>query len=320
VFSSIWIGSFKLGKADYLLCESPPLFLGLSALVLKWITGAKLIFNVSDLWPETAEKLGLINNRFLLSVTKKLEEHLYKKAALVTGQTQGIVKNIQDRFPAKALYWLPNGVDMAFYNEQKIENGWREKNGFNTNDFLILYAGIIGHAQGLDVALHAAEKTKAHPIKWLLLGSGPEKEKLVVLKEQMKLDNLFFFEPLPKSSMPGIWKAVDVSLVPLRRIDLFKGAIPSKIFESLAMKKPLLLGVEGEAKDLFIDEGKAGLAFIPDDGNDLADKAMKLYNNRTELDTLGANGCNYVSVKFNRDTIAANFYTLLTNLNNGTGK
>jgi len=320
VFSSMWIGLFKLGKADYLLCESPPLFLGLSALVLKRAKHAKLIFNVSDLWPETAEKLGLINNKFLLATTKKLEEHLYASSAFVTGQTQGIVKNIKDRFPNKLVYWLPNGVDMSFYKEEDIVSEWRKENGFTPNDFLILYAGIIGHAQGLEVVLKAAENTKDQPIKWILLGSGPEKEKLLGMKEQMKLDNVFFFDPLPKSKMPDVWKSVDVSLVPLRRIDLFKGAIPSKIFESVAMKKTLLLGVEGEAKELFIDEGKAGLAFIPDDGVDLANKALYLLNNKAEMEAMGASGRNYVSVKFNRNTIAADFFKVLTDFNNGVAK
>ncbi|MGP8217140.1 MAG: glycosyltransferase family 4 protein [Bacteroidia bacterium] len=319
VFSSLWIGCFKLGKADFLLCESPPLFLGLSALALRKAKHAKLIFNVSDLWPETAEKLGLIKNRLLLSVTKKLEEHIYSKSTLITGQTQGIVKNIQERFPAKILYWLPNGVDMNFYKEDKASAGWRKKNGFLENDFLILYAGIIGHAQGLEIVLKAAQKTNGYPVKWILLGSGPEKEKLLAVKAEMKSANVFFFDTLPKSAMPEVWKSVDVSLVPLRRLDIFKGAIPSKLFESLAMKKPLLLGVEGEAKELFIDEGKAGLAFIPDDGCDLANKAMFLYNNRKDAITMGTNGHNYVNAKFNRDIIADNFHKILFDLNSETG-
>lgn len=320
VFSSMWIGFFKLNKADYLLCESPPLFLGISALVLKRSKKAKLIFNVSDLWPETAEKLGLITNKRILSITTKLEEYLYAKSALISGQTQGIVNNIKQRFPDKIVYWLPNGVDMNFYKEADIKSNWREEKGFKPDDLLVLYAGIIGHAQGLEVVLKAAEQTKELPIKWILLGSGPEKEQLLAMKGKMKLDNVFFFEPLPKNSMPAVWKAVNVSLVPLRRIDLFKGAIPSKIFESVAMKKPLLLGVEGEAKELFIDEGKAGLAFTPDDGVDLAQKAIYLLNNKTEAWAMGNIGSGYVKVKFNRDAIAADFYKLLCDNYEGTTK
>ncbi|HAW53054.1 MAG TPA: glycosyltransferase WbuB, partial [Flavobacteriales bacterium] len=110
VFSSILYGLLKLGKFDFIFCESPPLFLGISSLILCKAKGAKLIFNVSDLWPESAEKLGIINNRTLLNTATKLEEYLYRNSVLVTGQTQGIVKDISRRFPSKNCYWLPNGV------------------------------------------------------------------------------------------------------------------------------------------------------------------------------------------------------------------
>jgi glycosyltransferase involved in cell wall biosynthesis len=317
VFTSMWIGMFKLGRADYLFCESPPLFLGISALFLKRIKRAKLIFNVADLWPESAEKLGIITNRFLLNTSTKLEEHLYKKSALITGQAQGIVSNIKSRFPNKIVYWLPNGVDLSFYDSMKITSTWRGENGFSSDDFLFLYAGIIGYAQGLDVILNAAKLTQDKPaLKWILLGTGPEKERLLALKASLNLSNVYFLDPVPKAKMPEIWKAADISMIPLRRLDIFKGIIPSKIFESMAMRKPLLLGVEGEADDLFIKEGKAGLAYTPDDGNDLAKKALELYNNRSMVAALGDNGYAYAKSKFNRDLIAKNFYDFLVSNSN----
>jgi glycosyltransferase involved in cell wall biosynthesis len=312
VFSSMWIGAFKLSKADYLLCESPPLFLGISALFLKKIKKAKLIFNVADLWPESAEKLGLITNKALLRITTRLEEYLYKSSALITGQAMGIVKNIQDRFPAKTVYWLPNGVDLSFYNTDNIVTHWREENNFSPEDFIILYAGIIGHAQALELVLKAAELTKnQQSIKWVLLGSGPEKEKLIALQKEMKLPNVYFYPPVPKSNMPEVLKAADTSLVPLKRIDLFLGIIPSKVFEAMAMKKPLLLGVDGESKELFIEQGKAGLAFIPEDADDLVKNALYLFNNKAETKRLGENGRNYVEANFDRDIIAEKFYNFL---------
>ena len=314
VFTSLWIGCFKLSKADYLLCESPPLFLGISAVLFKRTKKAKLIFNVADLWPESAEKLGLITNKTLLKITSRLEEYLYKSSALITGQAQGIVKNIQQRFPSKTVYWLPNGVDLSFYNPDKTSTRWREENGFAPNDFIILYAGIIGHAQALEIVLKSAALTKKQPaIKWILLGSGPEKEKLLAMQKEMNLTNVYFYPPVPKSTMPEILKAVDASLVPLRKIDLFLGIIPSKVFEAMAMKIPLLLGVDGESKELFIEQGKAGLAFIPEDAEDLVKNALHLYNNKEESLKFGENGRSYAEANFNRDTIAEKFYNFLNN-------
>jgi len=312
VWSSFFSGWFRLGKYDYLLCESPPLFLGISAYLLKKLKGAELIFNVSDLWPESAEKLGLVSNKILLRNATRLEEFLYSKSSLITGQTQGIVKNIQQRFPGKKVYWLPNGVDMDLYPVTLSGQTWRESNSFSENDFILLYAGIIGHAQGLEVILKAAERLrKESKIKFVLLGSGPEKEKLVALKSTLGLNNVFFFDAVGKAAMPACIAGCDAAVIPLRKLDLFKGAIPSKIFENLAMKKALLLGVEGEAKELFIEEAQGGLAFMPEDDKDLAAKILVFFNDRALLKKQGENGFYYVKEKFTRDMIAEKFWNYL---------
>lgn len=312
VKTSFWVGWFKLGKFDFIVCESPPLFLGITAYLLKKLKGAKLVFNVSDLWPESAEKLGLVTNKFFLRSATKLEEFLYRKSDLISGQTQGICENISKRFPEKKVHWLPNGVDLSYYNSNAIISNWRKENGIDQNDFLFLYAGIIGHAQGLEVIIKAAEKLRSQPqIKFILLGSGPEKETLVALKNELKTENVLFFDAVTKKEMPLIIAASDVAVIPLKRLDLFKGAIPSKIFENLAMKKPILLGVEGEAKELFIDEGKCGLAFIPEDEIDLKNKVVEFYENREQLKQFGENGYTYVNQKFMRDEIAGKFYDFL---------
>lgn len=314
VFSSFWVGTARLHRSDWLICESPPLFLGISAFFLSRFKRAKLIFNVSDLWPESAEKLGLVTNRFLLRLSTWLEEFMYRKSALVTGQTQGIVTDIKKRFPHKTVYWLPNGVDTKFYNPAEDHGTWRSKNGFAKDDLLLLYAGIIGHAQGLDIFLQAGELLKENPrAKFILLGEGPEKKRLMEEKEKLGLQNVFFFPAVSKKEMPEIVAAADAAVVPLKKLDLFKGAIPSKIFENLAMKKPVLLGVDGEAKTLFIDEGKAGLFFEPENAAALADCVRQLLANPALVAELGANGRKYVEEKFERDKIAAGFRQLLEN-------
>lgn len=318
-FSFVWsswrVGRSKLEKRyDYILCESPPLFLGISAWLLCRNKKAKLIFNVSDLWPESAEKLGLVTNKLFLGAARMLEEGLYKRSALITGQTQGIVADIKRRFPHKTVYWLPNGVDLNYYRHDAQPQGWREKNGFAATDFLLLYAGIIGHAQGLEVILKAANRLREHKgIHFLLLGSGPVKEELLALKVELQLSNVTFINTVPKTEMPAIVAASDAAVIPLRRLDLFKGAIPSKIFENLAMKKPIVLGVEGEAKELFIDEGKAGVFFTPENDEELAAAVWQLHQNPALRQQLAENAFNYVREKFNRDTIAEGFYQLLLN-------
>lgn len=317
VISAFFIGAFKLKKQDVLMVESPPLFLGITAYLLAKLKGAKLLFNVSDLWPESAEKLGIISNNFLLSIATKLEEFCYKKSSLISGQTQGIVNNISTRFPNKNVYWLKNGVDINFYdvNKEIEKEAWKNENNYSNEDFILFYGGIIGHAQGLEVILNAAKKLEEYKnIKFVLLGNGPEKEKLIKLRDELKLTNLRFFDAVPKSEMQRIIMSTNATIIPLKRLDLFKGAIPSKIFENLALKKPIILGVEGEAEELFIKQGKCGVSFIPEDSEDLAKQILKLYNDRNLVVELGENGLKYVSENFNRDKIAEEFYNQISNL------
>jgi glycosyltransferase involved in cell wall biosynthesis len=313
VMTSFFIGWFKLARFDYIFCESPPLFLGITAGLLNKLKRSKLIFNVSDLWPESAEKLGLISNRLLLRITTRLEEFMYRSSFLITGQTQGIVKNISSRFPGKTVYWLKNGIDLETYRLlPDRRSAWRSENGYAETDFLFLYAGILGHAQGLEVILKAAQLLKEKTtVKFILAGSGPERDKLVKIKEGLQLGNLFFLESMPRPELLEVISSVDAAIIPLRRIELFKGAIPSKIFENLALKKPILLGVEGEAKELFIDEGESGMAYVPGDEKDLADKAGFLSGNPELVKEYGENGYRYVNSRFNWDQIADDFWKIL---------
>jgi glycosyltransferase involved in cell wall biosynthesis len=316
VYSSARVGNSKLENFDFLLCESPPLFLGYSAMYLARKKKAKLIFNVSDLWPESAEKLGVVNNKYLLKLAYNLEERLYKKAVLVTGQTQGICKNIEQRFPQVNTYWLPNGVDLNYYNPQNTQpTDWRKKHEIKEDDFVFLYAGIIGIAQGLEIILNAAKEFQTqNAVKFVLMGSGPEKEKLIALKKELNLSNVLFLEPMAKKEMPSVLKSINAAIVPLRKLDLFLGAIPSKLFENLAMEVPVLLGVDGEARELFINQGNCGLYFEPESVSELTSSILKLVADKDLALKLGKNGRDFVNQNFNREIIAEKFYQQLISL------
>lgn len=312
VFSASVVGLFNIRKHDVIICESPPLFLGIAALTIKLFKRSKLVCNVSDLWPESAEKLGIVTNKFFLKLAYGLEAWLYKRSALVSGQTQGIVQSVSTRFPGTKTFWLPNGIDIK---QQQLDTTWRQLNGFGDADFIILYAGILGHAQALEVILKAAALVKEDgSIKFVLVGDGPQKDALHALKEELQLSNVYFFPNTPASMMPPIIHASNAAVVPLKNIPLFKGAIPSKIFENLAASKPILLGVDGEAKELFINKGNCGIFFTPEDEVELAEAIQKLKNNSSLCKELGTNGAEYVRTYFDRKKIAADFYSQLQQL------
>lgn len=310
--SSFLAGAFKAGKADIIICESPPLFLGFTAVLLKWTKSAKLVFNVSDLWPESAVKLGLIRSRPLIWLSERLEHWIYRHSDKISGQTQGIVNSIKNRFPSKSVFWLRNGTDMNELSSRLQGRDWRTEQGFSKDDILFYFGGLIGYAQALDCIIHAAALLKSNPeVKFIIIGDGPDKDRLVALKEEVQASNVYFFKGVPKSEIADIINNIDIGIIPLKKIDLFQGAIPSKIFEILSLKKPVLLGIEGEAKTLFIDEAQAGLAFEPENAGDLVNKIVHMLENREQLPIWGQNGHTFVQQHFNRHTIAEDFYCFI---------
>jgi len=271
-----------------------------------------LVFNVSDLWPESAVKLDIIKNKTLIRFSTALEEWIYRHADQVSGQTQGIVHDIQSRFPDKPIFWLKNGVDTAELQSRLTGYDWRAAQGFQKEDLLFYFGGLIGYAQGLDCILYAAAKLKNIPgVKFVIVGDGPDKDRLVQLKSDLGADNVWFFDGVSKREIADVIQAMDVGIIPLKKIDLFLGAIPSKIFEILCLKKPLLLGIEGEAKDIFIRDGKAGLAFEPENAEVLEAQIRYLLANRNLITELGENGSDFVEQHFNRAVIAGDFWAFV---------
>ena len=313
VFSSFFAGLKCMRDVDVIICESPPLFLGVTAVLLRGIKKSRLVFNVSDLWPESVVKLGIITNKYLIQLSTRLEEWVYKHSDIISGQTQGIIKDIGERFPAKPVFWWRNGVDPESLLSKIRGRDWRAENGFCDGDLLFYYGGLIGYAQGLDCIIRAAAKLQGLPkVKFVIIGDGPEKERLVTLKQKLGVNNVFFFDAVRRDDIVDIINSIDVGIVPLKKIDLFLGAIPSKIFEMLCLKKPILLGLQGEAKELFIDEAQAGLAFEPGSEEDLVSKIEYLLEHQDEMKSWGENGYQFVLKYFNRNKIADEFLEVLS--------
>ena len=317
VLSSIRVSN-KLSKTDYVICESPPLFLGISAIYISNKLKAKLIFNVSDLWPESAEKLDIVNNKFFLNLAYKLEKYLYKKSFLVTGQTQGIVANINKRFPKTPTLWQPNGIDKEVYDVSENKDWIKEYTLEGKN--IYIYAGIIGHAQGLDIIIKAKnylvknEFELSKKIAFVIIGDGPDKQRLLTLNKELKT-NIIFIPNTPKIEVLKMLKSCHGYIVPLKKLDLFLGAIPSKIFDALALSKPILLGVAGEAKSLFIDQGQAGIYFEPENEISLANALVELENNPLQASAYGISGNIFANKNFNRKNIAKELLDRIQKLN-----
>jgi len=313
VFSSFVFGVWKIGSSDVVIVESPPLFLGISGFLLSLCKNASLVFNVSDLWPDSAVAMGILTNKSLIGLSRWLEEFLYKRSALITGQTQGIVENIRSRFGDKQVALVTNGVDVKkFFLASNGDQRKEIRNEFGlVSKFVIGYTGLHGLAQGLETIVHAARLLAEHgDLFFVFFGDGPEKEKLVQLAHQLRLNNIRFYPSQAAARMPAILGALDIALIPLRRLDLFKGALPSKMFEAMAAAVPVIVAIDGEAREL-VEKARAGISIEAENPEAMANAILQLYGDQDRSTTLGLNGRQYVIEHYDRQKIAQDFERLL---------
>lgn len=316
-----FVGLIAVKRPDIVFVESPPLFLAISGFFLAKMKRAKFSLNISDLWPESAVALGVLRNPRLIRWSEWLEAALYRSADLVTGQTQGILDGVRKRWPAAPRALLTNGVAPEFL--LKIEAARsarpqvRKELGFG-NALVVAYTGVHGFSQGLETIVRAAELLAANKeIKFIFFGDGPEKPELEAIAASKHLSNVHFFPPQPTARMADILVSIDVAIVPLKRADLFKGAIPSKLFEALGSGVPVIAAVEGEARKL-VDLSGGGIVVEPENAEEMASAIVRLLLDEKLRQEFGSNGRNYVAKHYSRKTIAEQFEKLLLAVKSST--
>jgi colanic acid biosynthesis glycosyl transferase WcaI len=308
VVSSATVGAIALPKIDYLLTESPPLFLGISGYLLSRLRHCQWIFNVSDLWPESAVRLGVVREGWSLALSRQLERFCYKKAWLVTGQSKEIIADIRQRFPETHTYHLSNGVDTTIFHPGLYSDIIRKKFS-EQHTCIAIYAGLHGIAQGLDQIIYAAAKLQhLRHLGIALLGEGSEKERLQQLCYSLGVTNVRFLDPCAREMMPAIMASADIALVPLKH-DLL-GAVPSKLYEAMGAGLPVVLVAQGEATDV-VREARAGIVTTPGDTNALVAAISDLATDPEQRARMGANGRQAAVTRFDRRLIADTFIDYL---------
>ncbi len=308
-FSSLW-AIRKVGPVDVIFVESPPLLIGTAALAYSRIKGAPFVFNVSDIWPQSAIDLGALRNPLAIWLAERLEGRLYRRAARVSVVTPGMLERLAARgVPRSKLFLLTNGVDTKTYQPTPPETAMAQRFGLDGHK-VFLYAGTHGLAQGLDVVLEAARLTTNPAVLYVLAGEGAEKEALMKKAAAEGISNVRFLPNQPRSDMPALVNLAYATVIPLKRLDLFKSALPSKMFESMAAGRPIVAALWGEAADM-VNAAECGLVVPPDDPGALRDAVEKLAADPQLAAKLGANGRRYVVKHFDRGKIAERFGDLL---------
>jgi glycosyltransferase involved in cell wall biosynthesis len=292
------------GSHEVLYVESPPLFLGIAGILIGWLRKSRLLFNVTDLWPASAVALGILRNSTTIWLATWLEGFIYDHSDIITGQTEGIVESIRRRVSGVPVVLVMNGVSPEVYATRSTARDLtRHDLGFS-NSFVVGYAGRHGIAQGLDTVLGAAKMVSGQPgIQFAFFGDGPEKSNLLQLSESTHLQNVRFFSPRPAADMPEILSCFDAAVVPLKKLDLFRNALPCKLFECMAAGVPVIVAIEGEAKRL-VERANGGISIPPEDPQALADAITLLYQDSELRKAMGQSGREYVLAHCSRQEAA----------------
>jgi glycosyltransferase involved in cell wall biosynthesis len=263
-----------------------------------------LVFWVADLWPESAVQLGVLRNRLLIRLSEWLERTTYERSSIVWVVTEGMRDTLMRRgIPPEKLLLITNGVDTEKFHPlsrryARAELGWDDR-------FTLLYAGNLGLVYSFSTLLDVAELLQSYTdIHLILTGDGVRKAELISEARKRGLKNVTFLDAVSHDTMPLLWAAADVCLIPLRKLSLVEGSLPVKMFEVMACARPFVLGAEGEVRDL-AGEAKAGIVVEPENAEALRSAILYLRAHSDEAEALGMNGREYVISHFDYDVLTA---------------
>jgi glycosyltransferase involved in cell wall biosynthesis len=314
VVMAIW-ASFRLkGPFDVVFASSPPLFVGLAGWIIARFRRAKFVFDIRDLWPDVAISMGQLRNARFVRAAKALERFLYRRADGITAVTQSFCEDIRKTAGRDVpLVRITNGTVPGLFSNGEDREVLREQFDFD-GQFVTLYAGNLGLAQGLEHILEAAE---LHSVPdsdpdalFVLVGDGVEKERLIRRAEEMGLSNVRFIPRVPLKEAVKYMRAADVLLVPLGRSPIYSKFIPSKLFDAMAVGRPVALSVPGESRAI-LEAAGAGVFYEPESPEGLRVALKTLRASADKSEEVGARSRAYVSEHFDRRVVAAQLVEFL---------
>jgi len=306
--------AIRLPRPDVVIATSPQFFCGWAGVLLHWLRRVPLVLEIRDIWPDSIETVGAIRFRPVLRFLEWLERRMYLAADHVVTVGEGYRQNILKKVDlGERISVITNGVDLKRFVPQgpdaRFLHQWDLEGAF-----VCSYVGTIGMAHGLEVVIEAARLLRARgrrDIRFCLVGDGAERARLENLARQAGVSDLVVFTGRqPKEEIPPILASSDACLVHLRPCELFGTVLPSKLFEIMAMGRPIILGVNGQARDI-VRQAEAGVEIEPGSAQGLAEAVERLADDRVLAARLGASARKYVAAHFNRDILAAEYLKLL---------
>lgn len=284
-------------KPDVLFVESQPLSLGVVALLMKWVRGVPYIYNVPDLQVDVARQMGFIRNEKFLKLAFWLEQVFLKQAWKVSTVTHRFIQHFQDRGLAREkLTFLPNGADTDFLTPRAPVEDLLDRWGL-TGKKVFLYVGTHAFYHGLDTLIHAAKLLENDSdIAFLMIGSGPERPRIIKLAEELEVTNVVFGQS-PYLEMGDLYSICYASIATLRNLEVAKSMRLSKVFPSLSCGVPVIYAGIGESVEL-IRENNCGICVEPENAGLLADAVRRLALDEGVRDHLGDMGRKLVEAEY----------------------
>ncbi|ANT65153.1 glycosyltransferase family 4 protein [Prosthecochloris sp. CIB 2401] len=283
-YISFGVSSFIAGlfhDADLVVATSPQFFSAMSGRTLSWIKRKPWVMEVRDLWPESIKHVGGMQDNAVIKYLEWEEKRCYEQAAGIVTVTDSFVREIKEKgIDCDKFAVVKNGANLELFRPRQKNQVLLDAHGLQ-GKFVVGYIGTHGMAHKLDFIVSCAIQVKHADVHFLFIGNGAEKSNVMAHAESLGCTNVTFLDSVPKDRIAEYLSVTDVALVPLRKTDLFTTVIPSKIFENASMQKPLLLGVDGEARAL-VEEYGAGLFFEPENEADFLAKLDCLYTDRVE--------------------------------------
>lgn len=311
VFSALWAGLFKVKeKYDIILVTSPPLFIGITGYLLSRIKSVPFVFEIRDLWPESAIDTGVVTNKFIIKLAYALEAFIYRNAKKINVLTPAFRETLISKKnvdPDKIIF-IPNAADFSLSDhllESFDVSSFRKANHWD-GKFVITYVGAHGVANHLEQILETADLLRNTNVLFVLIGQGMTKPQLKELAGKMKLDNVVFMDPVPKADVFKYIFASDMGTSVLKNVETFKTVYSNKTFDYFACKKPVLMAIDGISKAL-VEEAGAGIFVQPENPTDFAAKINLYLNDPDRIKREGESGYAYAKQNFDRKNLAVKY-------------
>jgi len=318
MFSSLWNGAFKVnGRYDVVIVTSPPLFVGISGYLLSKIKGIPMVFEIRDLWPESAIDTGVLSNKLIINLAYAVEKFIYRKSKLINVLTPAFYNTLRVNkgISEKKLIMIPNAADFSL-SEEILSNfnrdQFRKDNGLD-GKFVITYVGAHGVANHLEQILDAGKLLEDTNVLFLLIGQGMEKPRLIEKANQMGVVNVRFHDPVPKRDVFKFIIASDMGASVLKRVDTFKTVYSNKTFDYFSCKKPILMAIDGVSREL-VEEAAAGSYVEPENADEYNRVIREYLGDLERVKMEGENGYRYAKNNFDRKVLADRYLKSISNL------